>query len=339
MNGDGAFSAVGGKKSRRKVVGLLTGECAQIGSTRTASAPLPGMRLCDARVDGFNSGGTRADLRLVRGREGVDAVTRASSFGMQARTARSSKVVDLHSADGLTACSGGVVAGLLAQIAELRASAAADRAALANLRQEFAVQAQLLQATNASLQQAVAALQNSTLLVRRQGEQIGALQCEVKAVESASLSFAQHHVTLMCAWQQQCMALLQWGTAWATYSCSACYQPCCQLEQHAGTVGVAAENGCSAGGVAGVGRGREREAEMAGSIGVGVCGEAAGGCGGSGTGTLDCSIEDEGEERSSALVLSIVPSFDDSLSSFLSSSLPPAVFQPTSPGPRVFLLF
>ena len=311
MNGDCAFSAGGSKKSRRKVAGLLTGDDVQIGSTRTASAPLAGVRSCDARVDGFNSGGMRAELRLVRGREGVDAVTRASSFGMQARTARSSKVVDLHCADGLTACSGGVVAGLMAQIAELRASAAADRAALGNLRQEHAVQAQLLQAANASLQQAGAALQNSTLLVRRQSEQIEALQQGIQEIQMASLGVAQH----ACAWQQQCAALLQWGSCWAAHSCSQAAYFSSRLEWQAGeSVGCAAGNGCAAGVDYGAGRDREREVEVesAGGTDAGVRNEAAGECGGDGAWTFGCSVEGEGEERSlTAPVPSAILTSDD----------------------------
>ena len=339
MDGDAYISTMSSKKVSAKGAELLAGERAQIGSTRTVSAPLSGGRSCGARLADVISSDARSGVRLVQGCEGDGAATRASSDGVWVRIARSRKVVDLQRAGEWETSSGGVVAALVAQIAELHAAAAADRVTMAGLRQEKAQQAQVLRTTAASLQQANAALQNSALLLRRQGEQIGALQHELKAVEVASLSLAQH----ACAWQQQCVMLLQWGTAWAAYSYSFCYHSCCPLELQVGAVvaagdGCFAGDGCPAGGGAGVGRGRGREAETAVGTGVGVCGEAAGGCGGSGAGTRDCSTEDEGKERSSAPVLSTTSFVGDSLSSFPVPHLPPVVFQPISPGPRVFRL-
>ena len=255
-------------------------------------------------------------MRAVRGCEGA---ARAFAGGGQTCIARTHKVVDLQDAGGFEACSGGVVAALMARVVELEASAAADRDALVAVQRAFDLQSDMLHTATATAEQASAALQNSVSLLCLKDAQIEALQQGVHEVALTSIQLAQQQQLLLGAWQQRCDQLFWWGMEWAVYSNQLLGGGCADgrglgMGLAAESVAFAAENGGSAGWVA---PDREREAETGGAV-VEACGEAAGGFGGDGVGMLDCSVEVE--EEGSAQVPSTTPSCDNSV--FLVPSSP-----------------
>ena len=67
LDGNDNISAMHSKKSSATVAELLTGKRVQVGSARTASASLSGVRSCGARLADVKSSDARSGVRSMRG--------------------------------------------------------------------------------------------------------------------------------------------------------------------------------------------------------------------------------------------------------------------------------
>ena len=327
---------VANKKSSTNNAKLLAGRVQTCFARSSQVVDLQhGQRARGARQAGVGSGGNWREVRGFRGGEGA---ARVLAGGMQNGIARTHKVVDLQDAGGLEVCSGGVVAALMARVAELEASAAADREALVVVQRAFDLQSHMLHTAIETAKRANAALQSSASLLCRKDAQIEALQQGIHNIALTSIQLAQQQQQLLGVWQQRCDTLFLWGTEWAVFSGHLLGGGC--ADGRGLRMGLAAESGCSAGVESWVGREWEGEVELAvGGIVAEVCSEVVGGCGGGGVEKLDCSVEDEGEGWGSVPMPFITLPVGDSVSFPPSSLLTLVVSRPAPSMPRVSLFF